>query len=207
MALNGLIAINSTPSPATKWVASPQFDLPALTKHRSLSLARKPRRKSRSVPDVVAHTSTTTTSSAASWPVKGSSAVPGCASVANVELAQAPSQVASTKAPSGTVPKNEACVTPPRASGAPTLAVSSTFKLEPFTRLRSQVPLTDSRPTLLTPADRHMTVAVADATGVVGMLVLGCGVEGLDVGAAVGVFKGAGEGWVVICSQNVRRIF
>mmetsp|Transcript_16860 Transcript_16860/g.48074 ORF Transcript_16860/g.48074 Transcript_16860/m.48074 type:complete len:276 (-) Transcript_16860:1811-2638(-) len=189
------------------WVASPQFGLPALTKHRSSSSARKPRRKSRSVP-AVAHTSATTTSSAASWPVKGSSAVPGCASVAFVVPAQAPSQVASTKAPSGTVPKNEASAAlAPTASGAPTLAVSTTTKLEPSTRSRPHVPLTDSRPPLRVPADRHTTVAVADATGVVGMLVVGCGVEGFDVGAAVGAVDsvgandggavGGGDGWVV----------
>ena len=40
-----------------------------------------------------------------------------------------------------------------------------------------------------------MTVAVADATGVVGMLVLGCGVEGFDVGAAVECNLGGPNGW------------
>ena len=37
-----------------------------------------------------------------------------------------------------------------------------------------------------------MTVAVADAAGVVGMLVVGCGVEGFDVGAAVGAADSVG---------------
>ena len=42
------------------------------------------------------------------------------------------------------------------------------------------------------PADRHKTAAVAGATGVVGEAVVGCGVEGFDVGAAVGAAESVG---------------
>ena len=49
------------------------------------------------------------------------------------------------------------------------------------------------------PADRHMTVAVAEATGVVGEAEVGCGVEGFAVGAAVGAADsvGANDGGAV----------
>ena len=44
--------------------------------------------------------------------VRGSSAVPGCASVATVEPLHTPPHVAKTWAPSGTAPKNDASAVP-----------------------------------------------------------------------------------------------